>query len=103
MTSTDLESIDLELRASVLSALGDPIRLRILDELGACEQCVCDLQDAIDIAPNLLSYHLRVLREAGLVTATRRGRWVDYALAPRAGELIKQALPDGLARRVSGS
>jgi len=103
MTSTDLESTDLELKVGVFSALSDPIRLRILDELVACEQCVCDLQNAIDIAPNLLSYHLRVLREAGLVTATRRGRWVDYALASLVGDLIKQALPDGLARRVSDS
>nr|MDJ0954789.1 metalloregulator ArsR/SmtB family transcription factor [Acidimicrobiia bacterium] len=64
----------------MLSALGDPIRLRILDEVGGCERCVCDLQEALDIAPNLLSYHLRILREAGLVVGARRGRWVDYIL-----------------------
>ena len=45
---------------------------------GRC--CVCNLQDQVPIASNLLSYHLRVLREAGLVTANRRGRWVDYCL-----------------------
>ena len=41
---------------------------------------MCDLQAQVPVAPNLLSYHLRVLREAGLVTATRRGRWIDYRL-----------------------
>lgn len=41
---------------------------------------MCDLQERIPIPGNLLSYHLRVLREAGLVAATRRGRWVDYRL-----------------------
>ena len=82
----------------MLAALGDPIRLQVLDELAACERCVCDLQDAVAIASNLLSYHLRVLREAGLVTATRRGRWIDYSLATEAADLIKQALPDGLTR-----
>ena len=44
-------------------------------------RCVCDLRDEVPVAANLLSYHLRVLRDAGLVTATRRGRWVDYRLA----------------------
>jgi ArsR family transcriptional regulator len=83
----------LEMRAELFSALSDPIRLRILDQLGGCKKCVCDLQETMDIAPNLLSYHLRVLREAGLVVATRRGRWVDYELAPAAGDLIAAASP----------
>lgn len=83
----------LEARAELFSALGDPIRLQILDKLGACKKCVCDLQEAIGIAPNLLSYHLRVLREAGIVTATHRGRWVDYELAPTATEVVAAALP----------
>ena len=93
MTSMVFESMTLEARAELFSALGDPIRLQVLDKLGGCKKCVCDLQEAIDIAPNLLSYHLRVLREAGLVTAIRRGRWVDYELAPTAAEAIAAALP----------
>lgn len=83
----------LEMRSDLFSALSDPIRLRILDELGGCKTCVCDLQQTVDIAPNLLSYHLRVLREVGLVVATRRGRWVDYELAPSAADLIATASP----------
>ena len=52
------------------------------------------------IAGNLLSYHLKVLREAGLITASRRGRWVDYALAGDAQERMTCALP-GAPRLVS--
>ncbi len=94
--------MDLETRARVLSALGDPIRLRILDEIGACQKCVCDLQEVLEIAPNLLSYHLRILREAGLVIGSRRGRWIDYVLAPDAAPLIGAALPGSLNRTVTG-
>ena len=82
------------------SALGDPLRLQVLDALTAGKRCVCELQETIEIAPNLLSYHLRVLREADLVTTTRRGRWIDYALAADASDLITEALPDGLSRRM---
>lgn len=77
----------------MFAALSDPIRLRILDVLGSKQQCVCDLRETIGVAPNLLSYHLRVLREAGLVEASRRGRWVDYRLADDAPRLMNDALP----------
>jgi ArsR family transcriptional regulator len=85
--------MSLEVRAGLFAALGDPIRLRILDILGVEKRCVCTLQEALAIAPNLLSYHLRVLREAGLVVATRRGRWVDYRRSPTASGVIAAALP----------
>ena len=61
---------------------------------------MCDLQQALEIAPNLLSYHLRVLREAGLVEGTRRGRWVDYRLAGDAQQIIAAGLPGILSRGV---
>lgn len=56
------------------------MRLRIVQALSGGGRCVCDLHEQVPVPSNLLSYHLRVLREAGLVTATRRGRWVDYCL-----------------------
>ncbi len=77
----------------MFSAMGDPIRLQVLDQLSSGQQCVCELQQTIDIAPNLLSYHLRVLREAPLVEASRRGRWVDYRLADDAVDLVGGSLP----------
>ena len=54
---------------------------------------MCNLQADVPIAANLLSYHLKVLREAGLVTASRRGRWIDYALAPDALDRLHAAVP----------
>ena len=81
----------------MFAALSDPIRLRILDTLSADQRCVCEIQETIDdVAPNLLSYHLRVLREAGLVESTRRGRWVDYRLSPDCRRLVSDAAPVGL-------
>ena len=100
VTSMNLETISLESRAQVFSALGDPIRLSILDLLADVERCVCDLQEALDIAPNLLSYHLRVLREAGLLHATRRGRWVDYRMADGASQAVARGLPAVLTATV---
>ncbi|MFZ0013214.1 MAG: metalloregulator ArsR/SmtB family transcription factor [Acidimicrobiia bacterium] len=89
--------MSLESRVETLGALSDPIRLSILDRLSCHQRCVCELQEDLDIAPNLLSYHLRILREAGLVESTRRGRWVDYRLADDAGAAVAAALPPPLA------
>ena len=78
-TSTVIETSTVELTVR-LAALADPARVRVVGVLARGGCCVCNLKDQVPIASNLLSYHLRVLREAGLVTATRRGRWVDYFL-----------------------
>ena len=78
---------------ALLQAVADPIRWGVLARLADGTHCVCDLQSQVPIAANLLSYHLRVLREAGLVVTSRRGRWVDYTLAPDARARICAALP----------
>ena len=80
----------------MFKALADPYRLEILEILSPEIRCNCHLQDQMDIAPNLLSYHLKVLREAGLIEGTRRGRWIDYSLTPQAAEVIAGALPERL-------
>ena len=56
----------------------------MVHELSEGTRCVCELRDRIDVAGPLLSHHLRVLRDAGVVTTARRGRWVDYTLEPDA-------------------
>jgi len=78
---------------ALLQAVADPIRWSVLARLTDGTHCVCDLQSHVPIAANLLSYHLRVLREVGLVVTSRRGRWVDYTLAPDARARICAALP----------
>jgi ArsR family transcriptional regulator len=77
----------------LLAAAADPVRWVVLRRLTEGPACVCDLQAHVAAAPNLLSYHLKVLREAGLVTTSRRGRWVDYALASDAWQRLTAALP----------
>ena len=63
-----------------LKALSDEKRVRILAQLAGGERCVCDLTDALDAGQSLLSFHLRTLKDAGLVTDRRAGRWVHYSL-----------------------
>lgn len=87
---------DADASVTLLQAVADPIRWTVLHRLAERPSCVCDIQEHVPIAANLLSYHLKVLREAGLVTATRRGRWIDYALSPDADARIDAALPTTL-------
>ena len=82
--STTVEVFDPEEALPRLRALADPTRLRIVALLAAGPRCVCALQEDVDVAGNLLSHHLRVLREAGLIEGSRRGRWIDYRLLPKA-------------------
>ena len=71
--------------APLFKAIADPVRLRLLSMI-AChdggESCVCDLLDAFDMTAPSVSYHLKILREAGLVTSERRGTWVYYRAVP---------------------
>ena len=67
-------------------ALSDETRLQVLELLRGGEQCVCDLTDALHAAQSRLSFHLKTLKDAGLVTDRREGRWVYYALNPEALE-----------------
>ncbi|HTR91479.1 MAG TPA: metalloregulator ArsR/SmtB family transcription factor [Trebonia sp.] len=71
--------------APLFKAVADPMRLRLLS-LIACheggESCVCDLTEAFDVTAPTVSYHLRILREAGLISSERRGTWVYYRINP---------------------
>lgn len=76
----DDEAQTLALR---FKALADPTRVRILNLLArAGEQCVCVLADEFPIGQPTMSHHLRLLREAGLVEARRRGTWAYYRVSP---------------------
>lgn len=71
-------------------ALSDETRLSILERLRLGERCVCDLTDALDAAQSRLSFHLKVLKDAGLVVDRRDGRWMYYTLNPDAlGEVAE--------------
>jgi ArsR family transcriptional regulator len=79
--------------APLLAVIADPVRWRILSGMSATPRCVCVIQDEVDVSPSLLSYHLKILRRAGLVQAVRRGRWIDYTLVPDAHDRLAAALP----------
>jgi ArsR family transcriptional regulator, arsenate/arsenite/antimonite-responsive transcriptional repressor len=73
-------------------ALADETRLRILERLVRGEECVCDLTAALEAGQSRLSFHLKTLKDAGLVTDRRRGRWVYYAVRPEALEAVETYL-----------
>lgn len=66
--------------AAGFHALSDPIRIGVLELLRKREQCVCDLCDALGVNQSKLSFHLKTLKEAGLVNARQEGRWIYYSL-----------------------
>lgn len=68
----------------LLRALAEPIRLRVVQALRHGERCVCDLTGDLDLAQSKLSFHLKVLKEAGLIHARQEGRWIYYRLEPSA-------------------
>jgi ArsR family transcriptional regulator len=78
MTSVTLPTVSRAARW--FHALSDETRLEIVEMLSHGERCVCELQDALDAAQSRLSFHLKTLKDAGLVTDRRDGRWVYYAL-----------------------
>ena len=85
---------DYESAAELLKAVADPYRLTILATLSAVggEVCVCDFTDVLPVNQPTVSHHLRILREAALVTCERRGTWVYYQLAPDALDRLRDTL-----------
>ena len=95
----------------LLAALADPVRLDILRQLsGAAEVCACDFTEC-GVSQPTVSHHLKVLREAGIVTSERRGSWVWYRISPdvldRLSAIARSLVPGGLVavtgRRTDGA
>lgn len=82
----------------LLKALADPLRLQVIEALACGERCVCELTGELGLAQSKLSFHLKVMREAGLLESRQEGRWIYYRLQPEALE----ALRDWLARLAAG-
>ena len=83
MSAASSASTDYAVIAKHLKVVADPRRLQILDLLINGVQCNCEIGDHLDMAPNLISHHLGVLRKAGLVIAERDpvdARWVYYSI-----------------------
>ncbi len=89
---------DVARAARLFHALADETRLQIVEFLSHGEQCVCDLADALETGQSRLSFHLKILKEAGLIRDRREGRWNYYSLAPEAFEEVARlvgAMKDG--------
>jgi ArsR family transcriptional regulator len=82
----EVERAEADRMAVVAKALGDPIRLQLIDVLRrhAGEVCVCELIPLFDVGQSTVSHHLKVLRQAGLVDSQRRGLWAYYYVVPDA-------------------
>ncbi len=86
-------AVDLDASTGeLLRALAEPLRWRILELLSAEELCVCHLVEDLDVAQPLVSHHLRVLREAGLVTSERWRYWTYYRLRSEALDAVGEEL-----------
>jgi ArsR family transcriptional regulator len=84
-----LPAAELESAVGIFKALGDLNRVEILRLIAsqAAPICVCDIVDRFDLSQPTISHHLKVLREAGLVTVSRRGVWAYYAPGPELSSL----------------
>ena len=89
-----------EQAARLFHALSDETRVQILQYLKSGEQCVCDLTDAFQTGQSRLSFHLKVLKDAGLVNDRRDGRWMYYSLNRPALEVLEAFI--GELKRASG-
>jgi ArsR family transcriptional regulator len=88
---TTLNSEQAKTIADVFAALSDPNRLAIINLLAesAGEVCVCDITSSFKLGQPTISHHLRILKEAGLVSADKRGKWVYYSLVKGRAEDLK--------------
>ncbi|WP_238423352.1 helix-turn-helix transcriptional regulator [Gordonia sp. 'Campus'] len=90
-----LSAAEAEAATPVVKALADPVRLRLLSEVAAHpggEACVCDISGPFDVSQPTISHHLKVLREAGLVTSERRATWVYYRVNTEALQQLSNLL-----------
>jgi ArsR family transcriptional regulator, arsenate/arsenite/antimonite-responsive transcriptional repressor len=95
LSSTDASSL-----AVVLTALADPVRLRLLSILAAhSEVCSCNLEAPLGKSQSTISHHTRILSQAGLIEGDRRGKWTWWRIVPGQLEFLRRALDEaGWAR-----
>jgi ArsR family transcriptional regulator len=88
-----LPAVERDALVAVLRALGEPMRLEIYRLIAAQDAplCVCDVVERFPLQQPTISHHLKVLREASLVTVSRRGKWAYYSPDPRGLALLSQA------------
>ena len=87
LSAGPVDSVDAERLASILKALSDPTRLRLLSHVAAqgCDSvCACDLTEPLGISQPTVSHHMKKLVDVGLLTREQKGRWAHYSVVPAA-------------------
>jgi ArsR family transcriptional regulator, arsenate/arsenite/antimonite-responsive transcriptional repressor len=85
-------AVSLKKSVALFHALSDETRLALLERLKGGEHCVCELTDAMKTGQSRLSFHLKVLKEAGLINDRREGRWMYYAISPEGIEELQDVV-----------
>ena len=85
-------AVALKHAVRLFHALSDETRLTVLERLTGGEHCVCELTDVMKAAQSRLSFHLKVLKDTGLIQDRREGRWMYYSINPEAIEELEEAL-----------
>lgn len=108
LVAEPLTMADATATAATFKALSDPVRLRLLSSVASHaggEACVCDISAGVEVSQPTVSHHLKVLRDAGLLTSQRRASWVYYAVVPEAldalSELLRAVVASAAAEAVS--
>ena len=87
-----IDELEIEVEAEIFKAMADPCRLKILMLLREGELCVCEIMIGLDRPQSSTSHHLSILRDAGLITERKDGRWSRYRLSEGAViEMLNQA------------
>nr|WP_319474222.1 metalloregulator ArsR/SmtB family transcription factor [uncultured Sphaerochaeta sp.] len=73
-------AIDFDKGSLILKAIADPTRICIVHILSCGELCVCEIQKYFNLSQPTLSHHLAILRDVGIVTASRKGKWMYYGI-----------------------
>ena len=94
MATATAPKVDRSRAVDLFHALSDETRLEIVQRLRSGERCVCDLTDLLSAAQSRLSFHLKVLKDAGLVSDRKEGRWVHYSLNREAFTELQELLGD---------
>jgi ArsR family transcriptional regulator len=93
LTEAPLSVEDATELASILAALGDPVRLRLLSLVAAQDEvCSCHLEEPLDRSQPTISHHTRVLAKAGLIVGERRGKWMWWRIVPERLALLRTLL-----------
>jgi ArsR family transcriptional regulator len=106
LTGEPLSAVQAGELARLFKAMADPVRLRLLSLIASHESgeaCVCELNGVFDLTGPTISHHLKVLREAGLISGERRGTWVYYRVEPHALRGLSDVLGPEVVSGPSGA